>query len=219
MKEVAIDIKQTLHVGVHRPPEPLVSKAIAAIDRIGDECNHTTNVKATMTSYWSHLHHYDDFKELYCWLDKLICSIPEVKKKVCTSDSSSSHPALQPEGQNRHFFITNFWGMKYSEGNEAAIHAHDPSLYSFVYYLKVDNPSKILFCDDTTEMKARWSVTPRDHTLIIFPGHLRHQVEKQEEGERYAVSGNFYIFDRSDRGIQLYIDFSQHYPEILYNPL
>jgi hypothetical protein len=138
------------------------------IRETGDKRGRTTNVKALMTD-WLMTHHKPF---------KIICDrVEEVIK-----DWHKQHTDLDLET-----FMTTCWGSIYQKGDYSEIHAHIPALYSWVYYVKVDENSAPLVFPN----KPGFTYKPKAGYGIIFPGWLVHEVPKHEdENERIIVVGN-----------------------------
>lgn len=163
-----------------------VHKEIERITRESpDARKRTTNVKAKMTK-WNMLEH-KPFKILSNKVEKTI------------QDFFHENTSLDIET-----FMTTCWGSIYQKGDYSEIHAHVPALYSWVYYVDVDDdaaplhfPRKILgqlpeglgYRDKTSD--SGFYYTPKSGTGVIFPGWFEHQVpEHTGEKERIIVVGN-----------------------------
>ena len=102
-------------------------------------------------------------------------------------------------------FMTTCWGSIYGKGDYSELHAHVPAMYSWVYYVKVDDnsaplhfPRKLLgpvkdqsfgWKDETPDSGLYYR--PKSGTGIVFPGWLQHQVPKHDnDNERIIVVGN-----------------------------
>ena len=101
--------------------------------------------------------------------------------------------------------MTTCWGSIYKKGDYATLHAHVPALYSWVYYVKVEDdaaplhfPRKVI--GDVNDPNFGWKddnpdsglyYKPKSGTGIIFPGWFQHQVpEHTGDNERIIVVGN-----------------------------
>ena len=151
-----------------------------------DARKRTTNVKAKMTK-WNMLDH-KPFKIISDKVEKTI------------QDFFHEHTDLDLET-----FMTTGWGSIYGKGDHSELHAHVPAVYSWVYYVKVDDnaaplhfPRKLLgpvqdqsfgWKDETPDSGLYYR--PKSGTGIIFPGWLQHQVPKHDnDNERIIVVGN-----------------------------
>ena len=79
----------------------------------------------------------------------------------------------------------NFWVMDYQDGDETLEHNHFPSSFSVVYYVDVEDGCAPLIIEGET-------IQPKNGMLVVFPGHLDHEVPKNK-GRRIAASGNFHL--------------------------
>ena len=160
------------------------------IERITRESNdareRTTNVQAHMTK-WVMLDH-KPFKIISDKVEKII------------QDYFHEYTDLDLET-----FMTTCWGSIYKKGDYATLHAHVPALYSWVYYVKVEDdaaplhfPRKVI--GDVKDPNFGWKddnpdsglyYKPKSGTGIIFPGWFQHQVpEHTGDNERIIVVGN-----------------------------
>lgn len=151
-----------------------------------DARKRTTNVKAHMTK-WNMTDHVPF---------KILCN--KVEKTI--QDFFQENTSLDIET-----FMTTCWGSIYQKGDYSEVHAHVPALYSWVYYVDVDDyaaplhfPRKILGTipeglggRDSTSENAGFFYKPKSGTGVIFPGWFEHQVpEHTGEKERVIVVGN-----------------------------
>ena len=146
----------------------------------------TTNVKAKMTK-WNMLEH-TPFK------------IVANKVQSIIEDYYQQNTDLDLET-----FMTTCWGSIYSKGDYSELHAHVPAMYSWVYYVKVDENSAPLhfprkLIGPIKEESFGWRdnspdsgfyYRPKSGTGIIFPGWFEHQVPPHTgDTERIIVVGN-----------------------------
>ena len=81
------------------------------------------------------------------------------------------------------------WGMRYKSGEQAIMHDHWPSIWSFVYYLNAPEGAPGLFFKEMGAQGGRRKLEPG--LLIMFPGHTLHGVKPEKfKGYRYVVSAN-----------------------------
>lgn len=195
------------------------SDQIQSIDKIGDELRQTTNVKATMTSYTSHVDHYDQFQLLYRRLDHhIFCNMWSDHLERNTHSVAEPLNVNWPDKTNqaRTTFIINLWGMKYTYSQEAIPHNHYPSAWSFIYYLKVENPGELVFFDNTEFNTPTVKITPKNNMIILFPGYMMHAVAKQPPGVRYCVAGNISRLEETNYGnILAYKHLCEKYPDVV----
>ena len=118
--------------------------------------------------------------------------------------------------------VTQIWGMKYQKGDASPAHNHSPSIVSWTYYPRIEDPSKVQpleLCkvpegdieldlsnsaEHIKDMSKNWgepllSIPPYTGQLIIFPAYVYHQVRPVENNiERYCIAGNIaHDFDNS----------------------
>jgi|TARA_B110000908_G_scaffold171326_1_gene233666 hypothetical protein len=139
------------------------------IKEVGDKRNRTTNVKSTVMTDWLMTDH-KPFKYLCDHVEELIQQwhIENTDLELKT-------------------FMTTCWGSIYKRGDYSELHAHHPALYSWVYYVKVDEDSAPLHFPNNPGIYYK----PTAGTGIIFPGWLKHQVQTHEsDEERILVVGN-----------------------------
>lgn len=138
------------------------------IKEVGDGQNNATNVKAMMTK-WNMLE-YKPFE-----------LIAKKAAKIC-EDWHAEKTDLDLVT-----FMTTCWGSIYTRGNYSERHAHVPALYSWVYYVKVDENSAPIYFPNNPGFYYK----PTSGTGIIFPGWLDHEVPPHEsDDERIIVVGN-----------------------------
>jgi len=180
--EFSLQEKDTDGLGVDH-----IHQGIERIIKESDDARkRTTNVKAKMTK-WNMLDH-KPFKIISDKVEKTI------------QDFYKEHTDLDLET-----FMTTCWGSIYGKGDYSELHAHVPAMYSWVYYVKVDDnaaplhfPRKLLgpvqdqsfgWKDETPDSGLYYR--PKSGTGIIFPGWLQHQVPKHDnDNERIIVVGN-----------------------------
>ena len=151
------------------------------IRKTGDEINHVSNVKASMTEWRTHL------KNDHFW------KIANAALYLCQEGMKTKYPLE----------IGDCWGALYTKGDHTLSHHHFPFVWSFVYYVKVsDNTSPILF-ENVEHPKDKSFMTmpiyPKKGDLFIFPSVLRHSVPEQEtDDERIMVAGNIWYNFKSE---------------------
>jgi hypothetical protein len=139
------------------------------IKQVGDKRNRTTNVKATIMTDWLMTDH-KPFKYICDHVEKLI---------------QDWH--IEKTDLNLQTYMTTCWGSIYKRGDYSEPHAHVPALYSWVYYVKVDENSAPLHFPNKPGVYYK----PTAGTGIIFPGWLLHQVQQHDsDEERIIVVGN-----------------------------
>jgi hypothetical protein len=149
--------------------EKMNQDIIKVIDKQGNKQNYSTNVKAQMTE-WNMINE-PGFDNLSKTISDL--SIYASKKKY--------NVKIKP-------VVHNIWGIKYKSEEIALTHDHWPALWSCVYYI---NPPKnapgLLFTEANVERQLE------NGLLIMFEGHIKHEVRKIKYTDyRYVVSANVY---------------------------
>ena len=112
------------------------------------------------------------------------------------------------------FYITTSWAVKFETGGWGQKHMHGNSLFSGVVYLKTpkDESGKISFhkdnrysniCSPTLQLdyinyniynSDVWSISPKENDVIIFPSNLTHSVEiNKSEEDRISVAFNVFV--------------------------
>jgi len=80
--------------------------------------------------------------------------------------------------------IQDAWSGVYDIGQIAKSHSHEPSHYSFCYYMRAEAPyTPMRFDDCDIEIDAKTDL------LIVFPSFLKHSVPPCRN-ERVFISGN-----------------------------
>ena len=128
----------------------------------------TSNVKSYMTDWRMH----EKF-ESFAMIGNIAC------KQAAEISKAMFKPNL---------FCGESWGIVYNKGKNTKRHSHWPYTYAFGYYLTdTKDSSPLIF---PTANKKIW---PKRGDLIIFPGHVQHEVPMIEtETERLMVAGNIY---------------------------
>lgn len=139
------------------------------IDNVPDFYNKTTNVKAKMTSFYSH-QEYKDF-ELFDTIVKSII-LDSYWKPI----------------DNEELTCFNMWGNVYNRGDYTIKHNHDPFYISFVYFVKTPKGSSPFIFSN-----SRKKINGENGKLIIFPSYLDHEVPPNKCENRVTVSGNYKI--------------------------
>ena len=132
-----------------------------------------SNVKAWMTNWFLH--------KQYKSINEVCNQAIHIVKSVTKNDQ---------KGTLENFFTFDCWGAIYEQYHHTKPHTHGPALWSWVYYIQVpDNAPPLHF------REAKLSVHPKSDEIIIFPGHVTHEVPKANEmiGERIILAGNIYL--------------------------
>ena len=128
----------------------------------------TSHVKSYMTDWRMH-EQYESFE--------IIGDI------ACKEAARISMKMFKPN-----MIIGETWGIVYNKGKHTKRHSHFPYTYAFGYYLTdTKNSSPLIF------PTANKTIHPKKGDLIIFPGHVQHEVPILEtEEERIMIAGNLY---------------------------
>ena len=128
----------------------------------------TSNVKSYMTDWRMHEEH-----ESFRLIGSIACRV-------------AKH--LSQRLFNSNLIVGESWGIVYNKGKSTKRHSHWPYTYAFGYYLTdTKDSSPLIF---PTANKKIW---PKRGDLIVFPGHVQHEVPIIEtETERLMVAGNIY---------------------------
>jgi hypothetical protein len=132
-----------------------------------DQMNRDTNVKATMTDWWTLLKD-KDFDFLH---SKLLHTIHNTI-------------FLRSPGKLRGYKIHNSWGMKHCQGDGTICHIHE-CLFAGVFYLDVPCTTMIRFEDFNMEYPLE------DNLFMFFPGYTKHAVSTHtSESPRLSMAFN-----------------------------
>ena len=148
-------------------PQSYKQQCIEEAYRLGDSMNQTTNVRAIMSSW-------------YIWDETQIFNL--LLDNISNYIFSTSKPQLATSAT---LHLQNAWSAIYKKGHFTDPHCHLPSYLSFVYYLKSNGNTPLVFDE------CNFSLQPKDDTLVIFPSYLVHSVPVHKETEdRVVISGN-----------------------------
>ena len=99
-----------------------------------------------------------------------------------------------PYQDTRNFHMLDCWGNIYRKGDYTIKHAHLPSQYSWVYFLKSKSNYSPLLFDYLDQKKRRiksFKVLPIESRIVLFPSFLHHRVPVHIHDEtRITISGN-----------------------------
>ena len=85
--------------------------------------------------------------------------------------------------QYRNFKVADYWGMWYNEGAYATYHNHYPYAMSFAYYINCPEGSSPLVLEGN-------EIQVTEGRLVVFAGHMSHQVEPCPVDNRFMIAGN-----------------------------
>ena len=132
-----------------------------------------SNVQAYMTNYFLH--------QANSYVNQVADAAIDIVKSLQVKDQ---------KGTLDKFFTFDCWGAIYSENDYTLPHTHGPALWSWVYYIQVpDNAPPLHF------PQAKLRVHPRPDEIVIFPGHVIHEVPPAVgmSDERIVLAGNIYL--------------------------
>ncbi len=142
----------------------------------------------------------------------ILNSMPELKSEIENHCDDFVRRYLNIK-DNAKFYLQNSWSNVHGPNESSQIHWHASSLLSGVYYPILPNDSgNIVFhksgiytnlfhqsirfeFDDTNSVNAdRYNLKINEGTIVIFPSHLEHSVERNNSNEnRYSVAFNFFV--------------------------
>ena len=136
--------------------------------KIGDNMNHSTNVKASMTTY----HVYEQ---------------TSVYNQILADITGAIKNAPWVNVDQYVYTLHSAWVSIYKSGDYTVPHIHKPSAVSFCYYIKADENSAPLVFDGTN-----FSIKPHSGLCVLFDGNLWHSVPEQTGSEdRLILAGNY----------------------------
>lgn len=119
---------------------------------------------------------------------------------------------MYEKNSNFKFLHETSWVNLHYENEYSPIHRHQNSMYSFVFYVDVEeNSGDIIFsqgnnstfCYNAFEIPVssynvynakEWVIKPKNNMIIIFPSHLLHCVTPNKSKKfRYSISGNYFF--------------------------
>ena len=133
---------------------------------IGDVQKHNTNVKASMSDWYLHMHNP---------LVKKLCD--KAINIVETIHPTSFNPPK--------FYTRKCWGAVYGKGDFTAVHNHTPNVYSWCFYVCMPKGSSPLVFPE-----ADLTIQPNEKDIIIFSGLARHSVPPCQVNNRIVIAGN-----------------------------
>jgi uncharacterized protein (TIGR02466 family) len=135
-----------------------------------------------------------------------------LKEKITEYINSCLHEILKVN-KKVSFYLTNSWVMKHVTGNFGELHYHNNSLFSGIFYLKVNESSgsivfsknyyhynlfppcmEILSDSYNIFNSTRWEIKPKTNDLLLFPSQIEHFVNDNESNEdRYVIAFNIFV--------------------------
>ena len=136
----------------------------------------------------------------------------EIRNKILNAFDDYAYNLLKikPEVE---FYITTSWAIKFLPGGSTQAHTHSNSLFSGVLYLKaaeetgqisfhkyskyldISSPSLSLgFTEWNIFNSDKWSITPKENQIIIFPSNVVHSVEtNNSKDDRISIAFNVFV--------------------------
>jgi uncharacterized protein (TIGR02466 family) len=136
----------------------------------------------------------------------------EIRNKILNAFDDYAYNLLKikPEVE---FYITTSWAIKFLPGGSTQAHTHSNSLFSGVLYLKaaeetgqisfhkyakyldVSSPTLSLgFTEWNIFNSDKWSITPHENQIIIFPSNVVHSVEiNNSNDDRISIAFNVFV--------------------------
>ena len=132
-----------------------------------------SNVKAWMTNWFLH--------KQYKSINEVCNQAIHIVKSVTKNDQ---------KGTLENFFTFDCWGAIYDQHHHTQPHTHGPALWSWCYYIQIPNNAPPLYFRE-----AKLEIYPKPDELILFPGHVIHEVPKASDltEERIIRGGNIYL--------------------------
>lgn len=152
-------------------PQEYKYKCIEEVYRLGDTMNNKTNLKCIMSSY----NIWNESQVFNLLLDNIYKTIDKISRSSQLIDKDISST----------FKMVEAWSAIYKEGHYALPHSHKPYQISFVYYLKSNGNTPLVFNN------SKFEVIPMDDMLVIFPSYITHNVPKHiGKEDRICIAGN-----------------------------
>jgi len=171
--------------GKERPLlKPLNKRLERDIRDAGDHLQTRTAAKCLMTR-WDMHDVYKSFEVVGKEAIKIAQACP-----VATRTDTAGEKKEVP------LYIKESWGLIYQKWQEAKVHNHWPSLWSYTYCVYAcEFCSPLVF--PTSEHKLK--VMPKPFQLIVFPAWIMHEVPRHDcDHERIMVAGNLNIDMNND---------------------
>ena len=149
------------------------------IREAGDHLGGRTAAKCLMTRWDMHTV-YDSFVRVSEKAIEIADACP-----LATKTDTDGNPTKVP------LHLNDTWGLIYTKGQDAKMHNHWPSLWSYTYCVfACENCSPLVF----PHAQELLSVTPKTSQMVVFPAWLQHEVPTQTcKHDRIMISGNLNI--------------------------
>jgi len=155
----------------------------------------------------THINNSDISKDRY-----ILNDIPDLKSDIESHCELFVRKYLTVK-DNAKFYLQNSWSNIHRPNEDSQIHYHASSLLSGVYYpILPKNSGDIAFHrgsiytnifhhsirfeykENNNLTAEKYVLNLKEGTIIIFPSHLEHSVEKNNSNEnRYSIAFNFYV--------------------------
>jgi uncharacterized protein (TIGR02466 family) len=136
----------------------------------------------------------------------------EIRNKILNAFDDYAYNLLKIKPEIE-FYITTSWAIKFLPGGSTHSHTHSNSLFSGVLYLKaaektgqisfhkykkyldISSPTLSLgFTEWNIFNSDKWSITPNENQIIIFPSNLMHSVEtNNSDHDRVSIAFNVFV--------------------------
>jgi hypothetical protein len=110
-----------------------------------------------------------------------------LQKEIMTAVS-----VLDPNYELNEFSRPTSWITRYDEDDYAHIHSHYPAVISGAYYYNVAEQDNNSFFFECAVTGKREHIQSEDGLLVVFPGHLKHGVNKILTDGRIVLSFNLH---------------------------
>jgi uncharacterized protein (TIGR02466 family) len=155
----------------------------------------------------THINNSDISKDRY-----ILNNIPDLKSDIESHCELFVRKYLTVK-DNAKFYLQNSWSNIHGPNEDSQIHYHASSLLSGVYYPIFPKDSgdiafhrgsiytnifhhsiRFEYKENNNLTAEKYVLNLKEGTIIIFPSHLEHSVEKNNSNEnRYSIAFNFYV--------------------------
>jgi len=155
----------------------------------------------------THINNSDISKDRY-----ILDNIPDLKSDIESHCELFVRKYLTIK-DNAKFYLQNSWCNIHGPNENSQIHYHANSLLSGVYYPILPKDSgdiafhrgniytnifhhsiRFEYKENNNLTAEKYILNVKEGTIIIFPSHLEHSVEKNNSNEnRYSIAFNFYV--------------------------
>lgn len=151
----------------------LSDEALNWCNTFTDKQNHSSNIKAAMSS-WSVYTEVDYFNKLLKEISNALWFDFPYMDEIKNGDYKQTD-----------FAFTSAWVARYEQGEQTNMHDHHPNFISFVYYIQAEPQCAPLIFEDNL------AVHPESNLLVVFPSCVRHHVPTiTNDKKRIVLAGN-----------------------------